>query len=183
MGQVITRGNALTTSGKSHSWLIPTRWSIRPSAATISVAAGSKDTIRMPYNFSASITSSLASFPHSAFKLPYLSSRLRVRLSGYDQSSIWQEATNMAGTMVAVFADHGKAVDAAKELVDSGVVMNDISLVCKDAGGEMGASDFDMDKSDDEVQEEAFVTHGFREVAMHDVVQAFDSYEERAPRM
>jgi len=89
----------------------------------------------------------------------------------------------MAGTMVAVFADHGKAVDAAKELVDSGVVMNDISLVCKDAGGEMGASDFDMDKSDDEVQEEAFVTHGFREVAMHDVEQAIDPNEERAPRM
>lgn len=89
----------------------------------------------------------------------------------------------MAGTLVAVFEDHREAVEAAKKLVENGVVMNDISLVCKDAGGAMGASDYDMDKPDDEVQDDAFITHGFREVAMHDVEQPLDPAEERAPRM
>jgi hypothetical protein len=89
----------------------------------------------------------------------------------------------MAGTMVAVFEDHKAAVEAAKALVGSGVVMNDISLVCKDAGGELGESDVDMDHPDDEVQDDAFVSHGFREVAMHDVEQPVDPKEERAPRM
>jgi len=89
----------------------------------------------------------------------------------------------MAGTMVAVFENHAAAVEAGKHLVESGVVMNDISLVCKDAGGELGASDLDMDRSDEDMQEEAFVSHGFREVAMHDVEQPMDPAEERAPRM
>jgi hypothetical protein len=89
----------------------------------------------------------------------------------------------MAGTMVAVFVDHQAAVEAAKGLVEHGVVMNDISLVCKNAGGEHGESDLDVDRPDEEVQDEAFVTHGFREVAMHDVEQPLDVHEERAPRM
>lgn len=89
----------------------------------------------------------------------------------------------MAGTIVAVFQEHAAAVEAAKALVEDGVVMNDISLVCKDAGGEHGESDVDMDRPDSDVQDEAFVSHGFREVPMHDVEQPIDPREERAPRM
>src|SRR4029450_100046 len=46
MAQRVTRGRWLTAGGKSHSWLTPTRWSSMPSAATISVAAGSSETTR-----------------------------------------------------------------------------------------------------------------------------------------
>ena len=89
----------------------------------------------------------------------------------------------MAGTMVAVFEDHAAAVTAAKSLVEAGVIMNDISLVCKDAGGELGESDLDMDTPDNQMQEDAFISHGFREVAMHDVEQPLDPAEEMAPRV
>jgi len=89
----------------------------------------------------------------------------------------------MAGTMVAVFEDHTAAVEAAKKLVENGVTMNDISLVCKDAGGERGESDVDMDTPDNEMQDDAFLSHGFREVAMHDVEQPLDPAEEMAPRL
>src|SRR5262249_47907907 len=47
IGQCVTRGRLATSGGKSHSWLTPTRWSVTPSAATISVAAGRRETTRM----------------------------------------------------------------------------------------------------------------------------------------
>ena len=44
----VTRGSERTWGGKSHSCETPTSRPIAPSAATISVAAGSNDTMRMP---------------------------------------------------------------------------------------------------------------------------------------
>ena len=44
----VTRGRERTWGGKSHSCDTPTSRPIAPSAATISVAAGSNDTMRMP---------------------------------------------------------------------------------------------------------------------------------------
>ena len=41
-----TTGSAATSGGKSHSWLRPTSASPSPTAATISVAEGSRDTMR-----------------------------------------------------------------------------------------------------------------------------------------
>jgi hypothetical protein len=43
----VIRGRAFTPSGKSHSWETPTTWSIKPSAAAISVAAGKSETMRV----------------------------------------------------------------------------------------------------------------------------------------
>ena len=42
----VSAGKACTASGSSHSCDRPTRWSARPKAATISVAAGNNETIR-----------------------------------------------------------------------------------------------------------------------------------------
>src|SRR5450432_3501757 len=68
----------------------------------------------------------------------------------------------MAGTAVAVFDDHEQADRAAQGLVDAGVPYADISLVRKNAPGETGsASSADLD-------DDSHLTHGFREVAMHD---------------
>jgi hypothetical protein len=47
----VTTGTAATSAGQSHSCVRPTRSAVRPSAATMSVAAGSSDTILMPRTF------------------------------------------------------------------------------------------------------------------------------------
>ena len=47
MAQRVMRGLVATSGGKSHSWLTATRSPVRPSAATISVAAGRSETTRM----------------------------------------------------------------------------------------------------------------------------------------
>src|SRR5437588_12785620 len=44
-GQFVTRGRVLASLGKSHSCETPTTSSINPSAAAISVAAGTSETI------------------------------------------------------------------------------------------------------------------------------------------
>src|SRR5438034_10455518 len=46
-GQCVTRGRSFASSGKSHSCETPTTWSIKPSAAAISVAAGKSETMRI----------------------------------------------------------------------------------------------------------------------------------------
>ena len=44
----VTTGTRATASGgQSHSWVRPTRSAVRPSSATMSVAAGSSETMRM----------------------------------------------------------------------------------------------------------------------------------------
>jgi hypothetical protein len=48
-GQRVTRGRAFASVGKSHSCETPTTCSINPSAATISVAAGKSETIRITF--------------------------------------------------------------------------------------------------------------------------------------
>lgn len=44
----VTFGRPATNAGKSHSWVTPTRSLPSPSWHTISVALGSRDTIRIP---------------------------------------------------------------------------------------------------------------------------------------
>jgi len=84
----------------------------------------------------------------------------------------------MAGTLVAVFDDHIEADRAAQALVDAGVPYADISLVRKDAGGEHGAAG-DTRPGD---TDEAFVSHRFREVSVHDVEEPIEREREVAPR-
>lgn len=48
ISQRVICGLRSTPAGQSHSWLTPTSASTMPSAATISVAAGSIETTRMP---------------------------------------------------------------------------------------------------------------------------------------
>src|SRR5438067_5139106 len=50
-GQFVTRGRALASLGKSHSCETPTTSSINPSAAAISVAAGTSETIRLTNDY------------------------------------------------------------------------------------------------------------------------------------
>src|SRR5436305_14631908 len=50
-GQFVTRGRALASLGKSHSCETPTTSSISPSAAAISVAAGTIETIRLTNDY------------------------------------------------------------------------------------------------------------------------------------
>src|SRR5438132_6198938 len=59
-GQFVTRGRVLASLGKSHSCETPTTSSINPSAAAISVAAGTSETIRLTNDyFSDSLSSVL----------------------------------------------------------------------------------------------------------------------------
>src|SRR5437016_2674551 len=51
MRRRVTRGRVLASFGKSHSCETPTTSSINPSAAAISVAAGTRDTIRLTNNY------------------------------------------------------------------------------------------------------------------------------------
>jgi hypothetical protein len=87
----------------------------------------------------------------------------------------------MAGTLVAVFENHNQASAAAKALLEAKVPFGDISLVRQGARGELGGTLMDEGHPDDD--EEEFVSHGFREVATHDIEQAFDPRAERAPRI
>src|SRR5437660_8546715 len=50
-GQFVTRGRVLASLGKSHSCETPTTSSINPSAAAISVAAGTSETIRLTNDY------------------------------------------------------------------------------------------------------------------------------------
>jgi hypothetical protein len=85
----------------------------------------------------------------------------------------------MAGTVVAVFNDKAQAERAAHALIDSGVPLNDISLVRKDAGGETGAHDQTGSEADSE--EEEFSSHSMREVSTHDVERPLNTVAEIAP--
>jgi hypothetical protein len=85
----------------------------------------------------------------------------------------------MAGTAVAVFQDHAEADRAALALKDAGVPYSDISLVRKDAGGARG-SHADVDHDD---PSESQVSHGFREVAVHDVEEPFPAQREVLARV
>src|SRR4249919_3564620 len=48
--QRVTHGLSFASVGKSHSCETPTTWSISPSAAAISVAAGRSETMRVTHN-------------------------------------------------------------------------------------------------------------------------------------
>src|SRR5206468_12100567 len=50
-GQFVTCGRVLASLGKSHSCETPTTSSINPSAAAISVAAGTSETIRLTNDY------------------------------------------------------------------------------------------------------------------------------------
>jgi hypothetical protein len=52
----VSTGNSFTSSGKSHSWLRPTRRSRAPSAQTISVALAISDTTRLGSSFTIGIS-------------------------------------------------------------------------------------------------------------------------------
>jgi hypothetical protein len=86
----------------------------------------------------------------------------------------------MAGTVVAVFDDHGAAEHAATVLHDSGIPVNDISLVRKGAGG--AAGDNYVDRNHPEDDHEEYISHAFREVATHDVEEPVDPAGEVVPR-
>lgn len=87
----------------------------------------------------------------------------------------------MAGTVVAVFDQHEAAEKAAEVLLKAGIAFGDISLVCKDAGGEKGDAYVDRNHPADDHEE--FISRGFREVARHDIEQLSHKKEDRAPLM
>src|SRR5437868_4358895 len=60
------RGFPATSGGKSHSWLTATRSSRRPSAATISVAAGRSETTRIAPGYNTRSRSCYAGEPMAA---------------------------------------------------------------------------------------------------------------------
>ncbi len=86
----------------------------------------------------------------------------------------------MAGTVVGVFKYKDQALQAAEALLADQVPIADISLVCKDAGGQTGSPDVEGN-APAQNHEEA-VTHTFREVPIHDVEQPISPAEEIAPR-
>ncbi|BDI30280.1 hypothetical protein CCAX7_23310 [Capsulimonas corticalis] len=86
----------------------------------------------------------------------------------------------MAGTVVGVFEDNKVAEAAAQALLDAGVPLNDISLVRKGGGGEVGAPT--QDGNAPERNQEEYVSHAVREVPVHDVEQPIHAADEIAPR-
>jgi len=85
----------------------------------------------------------------------------------------------MAGTVVAVFPNKREAEKAAQALLDDGVPLEDITIVAKDAGGEVGKVDAEATPT---ATGEEFLTEGVREVATHDVEQPVNLADEAVAR-
>ncbi len=91
----------------------------------------------------------------------------------------------MAGTVVAVFADHHKAEEAAQALLDEGVSLGDIALVAKNAGGETGAHTSPTPQEAGATpphSDRAFLTSEVREVPEHDVERVVNTHDEAIAR-
>ena len=85
----------------------------------------------------------------------------------------------MAGTVVGVFKNHFEAERGAQALLDSGVPLEDITIVAKSAGGETGAASEGSAPVD---QGNPSLSSGIREVPAHDVEQPINTADEAIAR-
>lgn len=86
----------------------------------------------------------------------------------------------MAGTIVSVFDTRELADQAAHELLQAGIPVNDISIVHKHAGGETGSqAEVGVNSHDGG---DTHVSHEVREVPIHDVTEPLNASAEAAPR-
>jgi hypothetical protein len=86
----------------------------------------------------------------------------------------------MAGTVVGVFDNHRAAEEAAEALLDDGVPLADITIVSKEAGGEVGSPTAEGNAPEQKGEE--FMTSAVREVPEHDVEQPINTADEAVAR-